>query len=313
MRMPGSLIVVVVTFALLAGSASTANLQANQDQSAVAGERAVVLGGGGLTGQAWEIGMLKGLRDAGIDLNQADLVIGTSAGSVAGTQLRSGLLDDFYDALLAPPTIGSSLEGIDMEYYTETSRMWQGADVTPASRIEVGARALAATQVIAESAFIERTVLRLGVSDWPSLPLQITATDVYDGTGRLIDPTWGVPIVHAVAASTALPGLSEPISLGASRYMDGGVAGAAGSAANGYRRVVFLAPGGGTATERPAVAVRADGSEILRLTPDADSAEARRDAQNPTNMRASAEAGRRQATLIAADVALFWNGGPTGR
>ncbi len=45
---------------------------------------ALVLGGGGVTGIAWEIGILKGLADAGVDLTGADLVIGTSAGSVVG-------------------------------------------------------------------------------------------------------------------------------------------------------------------------------------------------------------------------------------
>ncbi len=85
-------------------------------------QRAVVLGGGGLTGQAWEIGILKGLRDAGIDLTQADLVVGASAGSVVGVQLRSAQsLDAFYEALLAPPTITSPVDPtrIDLPYFQE--------------------------------------------------------------------------------------------------------------------------------------------------------------------------------------------------
>ena len=41
--------------------------------------RALVLGGGGITGIAWQIGLLKGLTDAGVDLSAADTVIGTSA------------------------------------------------------------------------------------------------------------------------------------------------------------------------------------------------------------------------------------------
>ena len=46
--------------------------------------RALVLGGGGITGIAWEIGLLHGLIEAGVDLTGADLVLGTSAGSVVG-------------------------------------------------------------------------------------------------------------------------------------------------------------------------------------------------------------------------------------
>ena len=51
---------------------------------------ALVLGGGGITGIAWEIGVLAGLAEAGVDLTGADLVVGTSAGSVVGAQLTSG-------------------------------------------------------------------------------------------------------------------------------------------------------------------------------------------------------------------------------
>ncbi|MFC9551428.1 patatin-like phospholipase family protein [Rhodococcus sp. NPDC056960] len=50
-------------------------------------ERALVLGGGGSTGNAWEIGVVAGLCDAGLDVTEADLIIGTSAGSTAAAQL----------------------------------------------------------------------------------------------------------------------------------------------------------------------------------------------------------------------------------
>ena len=51
---------------------------------------ALVLGGGGITGIAWEIGLLAGLAEAGTDLSGADLVVGTSAGSVVGARLATG-------------------------------------------------------------------------------------------------------------------------------------------------------------------------------------------------------------------------------
>src|SRR5215218_11175718 len=65
---------------------------------------ALVLGGGGITGIAWEIGLLAGLADAGIDLSTADLVVGTSAGSVVGAQVACGAeLPFLYDRQLEPP------------------------------------------------------------------------------------------------------------------------------------------------------------------------------------------------------------------
>jgi NTE family protein len=51
---------------------------------------ALVLGGGGVTGVAWEIGMPAGPAEAGVDLGDTDVVIGTSAGSVVGAQVAGG-------------------------------------------------------------------------------------------------------------------------------------------------------------------------------------------------------------------------------
>lgn len=51
--------------------------------------RALVLGGGGVTGIAWEIGVLAGLTASGIDLTKANVVIGTSAGAFVGVAVAS--------------------------------------------------------------------------------------------------------------------------------------------------------------------------------------------------------------------------------
>jgi len=300
---------IVAAASVLATPPAGAVRQTTHDDPTVRTNTAVVLGGGGLTGQSWQIGMLKGLRDAGFDLTQADMVIGTSGGSVAATQMRSGFIDDFYAALLGPPALDNALDSVDLAYYQETARMWQGAEITPDTRIAVGARALAAVQVIPEEEFITRTGVRVGVPDWPTLPLQITAVDVFDGTTRLIDRTQGVSIAQAVAASTAQPALVAPISIGSSRYMDGGVAGSPLAPALGYRRIMALLPGGGGAVaQRAAEAARAQGIEVLILSADSEAAEARGpDSQDPTRMAASAEAGLRQAARAASDVAVIWN------
>ena len=66
--------------------------------------RALVLGGGGVAGIAWETGLIAGLAGLGIDLAAADVVIGTSAGSVVGTDIACGQeLEALYQAQLAPP------------------------------------------------------------------------------------------------------------------------------------------------------------------------------------------------------------------
>src|ERR687886_118272 len=70
-----------------------------------AGARALVLGGGGSTGNAWLIGVIAGLFDAGLDVTEADLIIGTSAGSTAAAQITSALPTELLAAILAaaPP------------------------------------------------------------------------------------------------------------------------------------------------------------------------------------------------------------------
>ena len=65
-------------------------------------KRALVLAGGGAAGNAWELGLVAGLSDAGVDVTEADLFIGTSAGSTVAAQITSGTpAADLYAAILA--------------------------------------------------------------------------------------------------------------------------------------------------------------------------------------------------------------------
>src|SRR5438105_8572480 len=65
--------------------------------------RVLVLGGGGVAGVAWELGILTGLHDAGVDVRGADIIIGTSAGSVVGAQIASGTgLESLFTSQLIP-------------------------------------------------------------------------------------------------------------------------------------------------------------------------------------------------------------------
>src|ERR1700757_117287 len=64
------------------------------------GERALVLHGGGSAGNAWEIGVIAGLFDAGLDVTAADLIIGTSAGSTAAAQITSATPTELLVAIL---------------------------------------------------------------------------------------------------------------------------------------------------------------------------------------------------------------------
>ena len=73
----------------------------------MSGRRGLVLGGGGVTGVAWETGLLLGLQEAGVDLTGADVVVGTSAGAVVGAQVTTGTpLAELYARQLLPPAPG---------------------------------------------------------------------------------------------------------------------------------------------------------------------------------------------------------------
>src|SRR5947208_10526296 len=77
-------------------------------QAGNADKRALVLAGGGAAGNAWELGLIAGLSDAGVDVTEADLIIGTSAGSTVAAQITSGTQPgDLYAAVVAevPPAV----------------------------------------------------------------------------------------------------------------------------------------------------------------------------------------------------------------
>ncbi|MGH3755297.1 MAG: patatin-like phospholipase family protein [Pseudonocardiaceae bacterium] len=136
-----------------------------REEAGMAG-RALVLGSGGITGIAWELGMLAGLADHGVDLRGADLVVGTSAGSVVAALITSGAdLEELYASQLAPPGPGRPARmGIG------TIVRWSWAVARSRGSRQVGARvgrmALAAATVpeAERRGIIEA---RLGVRTWP--------------------------------------------------------------------------------------------------------------------------------------------------
>jgi NTE family protein len=291
--------------------------------------RALVLSGGGPTGRAFEIGILNGLHDAGVDLTDADLIVGTSAGAVLASQVRTGqALDTLYDALRVlsdNPAATSGDPGVDVAYMLQSVQMINGAtEVTPALRAEVGKRALAATNALSEDAQLRFIDADLGglVHEWPRRRLKIAAGDVSAGTMRFFDSSQGVPVELALAASTAVPGRVAPITVGDRRYMDGFVGGPCPGGcwpnldgASGYSTIVVVMTGDGPQVREQVELMRSRGSQVIIISPDADSTAARGlDPFDLSHLQAAAEAGRRQAGAVAAEVRTVWNAGvPDGR
>lgn len=178
--------------------------------------RALVLGGGGPVGRAWQMGLMEGFTSQGIDLGEADKIIGTSAGAIVGAQLALNL--DF----ASPPKIASSPTP-DVGKLTEIGaamvRALRSADADQI-RAEIGALALSA-QTISEDASILRLEPLIGQS-WPK---QLQATSINARTGKLQvwDASSRAPLERAIAASAAAPGFFPPITIHGDRYLDGGM------------------------------------------------------------------------------------------
>ena len=279
--------------------------------------RALVLGGGGLAGIAWELGVLLGLLDAGIDVLDADLVIGTSAGSVVGAAATtSDLVKQFYEQQLDPPAHDSELGAeLDLEQFATTMLTILASVSTPAeARAKIGALALATDTVPEE---VRRTVIesRLPSREWPERRLIVTACDAATGEFVTFDRDSGIELVDAVAASCAVPGVWPPVTINGRRYVDGGVRSTTNAdLAAGHERVLVIAPfppiasplGAAFADE---IAPLEKSARVVAIAPD-DAALAAFGANplDPATRPESARAGRTQSVGAVEQVRDLWAG-----
>ncbi|MEV4508387.1 patatin-like phospholipase family protein [Dactylosporangium sp. NPDC049525] len=265
---------------------------------------ALVLGGGGVTGVAWETGVIAGLFSAGVDLTRAELIVGTSAGAVVAAQITSGVpVEELYQRQLKPAT-----GEIAAHFGVGTMLRYAAAGLRPGddrhALRQLGHAARTADTLPEQS---RRDVIagRLPSHDWPAARrVLITATDAETGEEVVFDRDGGVDLVSAVAASCAVPIVWPTVTIGGRQYMDGGIRSSANAhLARGYDRVVVLAPtitslrrSGRVATELAALgpAVRS-----VVVTPDTEAKTAiGRNVLDPAKRAAAAETGRRQSTTV---------------
>ena len=274
--------------------------------------RALVLGGGGVTGIAWEIGLLKGLRELGVDLAAADTVIGTSAGSVVGAQLTSALdLDDLYAAQLREPW-GELAARFDLTMTLRyvASYLWPGDEA--AKRRRLGRMAVAApTEPPAARVAVIRS--RLPVDRWPERRLRLTAVDAESGELQVFDRGSGVDIVDAVAASCAVPLVWPPVPIAGRLYIDGGIRSATNAdLAAGAERVVVVAPLTRSPSRRHSIGAqlcRTGASRTFATWPDAAARRAiGRNILDPARRADAARAGLAQASTLAEEARKVWVG-----
>lgn len=243
---------------------------------------ALVCAGGGVTGIAWEIGVLRGLVAAGGPLAELvtapGLVVGTSAGSVVGTHVAHGSdLEALHAAQLAPaPAELASDVDLEALFVEFGARVGDATDPLDARR-RIGALARDRTDPGVADARRAAIAARLPAHDWPARPLRITAVDVDSGEVEVFHRDSGVALDDAVAASCAVPGVWPVVTIAGRGYTDGGVASLAhATLAVDRGLVVVLAPmpdlgGPGAATlDDEVTALRAGGTEVVVLGPDPD-------------------------------------------
>lgn len=264
--------------------------------------RALVLGGGGSTGNAWLIGVIAGLADSGVQLTEADVLIGTSAGATAAAQITGfettgTTIAELYEASLvvparahvpattasasAPPPVST------VDYLALTNSIIAKAAgpedmrrrmCTAALEADTGSEAQSTKPTLWQSI----AASRLPGAQWSAKrEVLITAVDTTTAEGVVFDRHGSVSLVDAVAASTSTGfGAAPPLRLGASRFIDGGYRrNENADLAMGCDRVLVLAPFGGRSRTPEAWGLQlsaqideltAAGSEVTTLFPGRD-------------------------------------------
>lgn len=273
-----------------------------------------MLGGGGVTGIAWELGVLAGLADAGLDLTGADVVIGTSAGSVVGAQITSGTaLATLFERQLEPPypaPLASMSAKLQLGYGIALMRAH--GDLTAFGQ-RMGTLAIKAAESgklpSLEQRFAAITA-RLPSLDWPERDLRITVVHAHTGEFRVISRADGVPLLEAVTASCAVPGVYPPVPIGGELYIDGGVrSGANADVAAGCERLVALTPMARSIGPIPSTQDHVDalGVPAAIIAPDdAATAAIGRNVLDPAARAPSVRAGRAQAASVVDEVRAVW-------
>ncbi len=260
-----------------------------------------MLGAGGVIGRAYTIGTLAALADvAAWDAREADLIVGTSAGSGTGATLRYGLSPADHRARLTGRPLSAEGEGLvgDLSHATDFAEP-EPAKGLAARRpqaprlvrhgfrrpwptgLGVGLSGLLPKGTVPISPLGDKLRLLYG-SGWPEQSLWVCTVRMSDGErvvfGRSpLEPgaPGCPPLADAVEASSAIPGYFEPVAIDDELYLDG----AARSSTNadlltglGYEGVVVISPMSavGEALQwHPRWASRAGYHKVLSLEVDA--------------------------------------------
>lgn len=284
---------------------------------------ALVLGGGGLYFVAWQVAYLNGLMTRGVALEKAEIIVGTSAGSLVASILASRGLKRFGKEvdwfakvpalvhLMAPASHfhPSQLRALNMFRQADNSR--------PETIKAIGHAALSA--MTPSPSEMRRTAgFAIASRGWPDKSLHITCVDTFTGERLVITEEAQVSAIRASAASSAVPGIFSPQPVHDRRCMDGGVSGSGTHCdlVAGAKKALVVALGSGLTQDVATMTIRPDSlnDELAALnaagTETMDRGPKEVDLTRLMDPQAVPEAiamGEDQAARDAVTMAEFWN------
>ncbi|HEX4187764.1 MAG TPA: patatin-like phospholipase family protein [Solirubrobacteraceae bacterium] len=199
----------------------------------------LVLGGGGILGEAWMSAVLAGFEEAGrLSVRECNCFVGTSAGSIVAASLAAGLAPGSRLGVAAAAVLETREEEPGRRGAALRQVFGAAADFAGAAAAPLASLAFATTA--GGGAMIRRTLLRRvspGRRSLAELGRMVEQTGVrWDGrlrivaveleTGRRV--VFGAPgapevsVAAAVQASCAIPGVFRPVSAAGRSYVDGG-------------------------------------------------------------------------------------------
>jgi NTE family protein len=270
---------------------------------------------------AWEIGLITGMADAGLDLRNADLFVGTSSGSRVALHLASGAAHEeaFQRRLRPGPPSSERPAVVDwVKLREDLARARQAGGSTTDILRRVGSLAVGAASGRSGSSRREIVAAQLPTETWPDGRVLIPAVNAETGERRVFDRDSGISLVDAVIATTASFGM-PPILFQGEHYFDGGYHSSDNAdLAMGFDRVMILAlirppgvPFVPLVSLEESVQTLQDGGALVELVrPDEATMAALASAggaMNPAISGPAAMAGRVQGRSVASErISSFW-------
>ncbi|MFK3982384.1 patatin-like phospholipase family protein [Micromonospora sp. NPDC050397] len=307
----------IATAAAATALVATACSSTTADPAPAEAERprvGIVLGGGGETGIAWQTGVLAALgNQAQLTPDVVDVVVGTSAGALAGSYFSAGLdLNQLVekersgDVKTAPVAAGGGMSAIP----TEIIAALGSTEGTIEERGRaVGTLAMKAPVPISSADFVAYVGTMLPGADWPELDFRPTSVTAETGKTVLWKRTDGVPLAAAVASSAAVPGFLPTVEINGQHYTDAPRTSFAADlvAEKDLDAIIYIGmptPNLSNTVEEEALnKLEAGGLQVIRITGGPDAPELIREALDPKIRPRAVEIGLRDGAAAAASVA----------